>query len=89
MTIFTELASKHLLWFTKKVSQEGLDDSITELAFTKKVSQEGLDDNIHRTSFKTFTVVRISQEGLDDNIHRTSFKTFTVVHKKSIPRRFR
>ena len=73
MTIFTELASKHLLWFTKKVSQEGLDD------------------NIHRTSFKTFTVVRrkVSQEGLDDNIHRTSFKTFTVVHKKSIPRRFR
>ena len=60
MTIFTELASKHLLWFTKKVSQEGLDDNIhrtsfktfTVMWFTKKVSQ-GLDDNIHRTSFKT------------------------------------
>ena len=51
MTIFTELASKLLLWFTKKVSQEGLDDNIhrtsfkTLLWFTGKISQEGLDDN--------------------------------------------
>ena len=33
MTIFTELASKHLLWFTRKISQEGLDDNIHRTSF--------------------------------------------------------
>ena len=30
---FTELASKHLLWFTRKISQEGLDDNIHRTSF--------------------------------------------------------